>query len=602
MMKKIEKNDKCKEVLSVAGKVLLTAVSLLPCIVAVASVLYYIFGPGVGYFHADCADSIYWANASVEAGRLVDPTFMYAGMVLFPHGFWMMPLIKIFGLGITVHNVSMAIFAVLFAVAVWCVCRELKMSIGWCSAAVGIEILMLSSSEKLREIMWGHSIYYSVGLLMFFAVLAVALRFMKSGSENKKVAAMVWGVLLAAVSVVAALDDMQIIVLSSLPVAAALIAERLFCGEEKLTSKKSVISAVGAAVIAVGTVVGLKLLSAAKGDVYSAYAEGYSGWTDVSEWAGNALLFVRQYLSLLGVAPDMEGTMFTKDSLTHIIRIAVGLVVIVTPIVMLFFYRRLSCREVRVALLAYWIMNAAVMFGFICGMLSNANWRLTPLVGGAVFVTVAGARELFVFGSEKVKKERAETAGIPGIVEPPEKTDKTDKPEKTTKTARSLVCRRLACLLLAVMLLGSFVSFAEVAKMPADQGRDGINFLLAEYLEDLGLEYGYATFWHSQVITVLTDSRVTVREIETSSRTGVYTDLYQSCSRWYDDDGHDRYFVLLSDGEYETVCDTVNWQEWTDDGLLEQVSVYGYYIFVFSENKMKGTVEPIVYEKKTDRN
>ena len=594
-MKKIEKNDKLKKALSVAGDVLLTAVSLLPCVIAATSVLYYIFGPGVGYFHADCADAIYWANASVEAGQLVDPTFMYAGMVLFPHGIWMMPLIKIFGLGITAHNLSMAIFTVLFAVAVWCVCRELKMSMGWCSAAVGAEILMLSSSEKLREIMWGHSIYYSVGLLMFFAVLAVALKFTDSGRKRKKISAVIWGVLLAAVSVIAALDDMQIIVLSALPVAGALIAERFFCGNERLTSRNGIVSALGVAVIALGTVVGLKLLSAAKGDVYSAYAEGYSGWTDVSEWAGNALLFFKQYLSLLGVAPDMEGTMFTKDSLTHIIRIAVGLAVIVTPIVMLFFYRKLSCREVRVALLAYWILNAAVMFGFICGMLSNANWRLTPLLGGAVFITVAGARELLIYGKSRKKMKKTELAAAKGAEE--KKTHPGGKPRKPGKR---LVRRRIGCLLLCAVMLGSYVSFSEIMKIPEDYGRDGINFRLAECLEDMGLEYGYATFWHSQVITVLTDSRVTVREIETSSRTGVYTDLYQSSSRWYDDDEHDRYFVLLSDGEYETVCDTDNWRAWTEDGLIDCVSVYGFNIFVFSENKMKGTVSPIVYDRPTD--
>ena len=46
-------------------------VALLFMIFALASVVYFIVGPMEGYVHADFTDTIYWANASLESGRVV---------------------------------------------------------------------------------------------------------------------------------------------------------------------------------------------------------------------------------------------------------------------------------------------------------------------------------------------------------------------------------------------------------------------------------------------------------------------------------------------------------------------------------------------------
>ena len=42
------------------------------------------------------------------------------------------------------------------------------MSVGWCTLSVGMTLMILSSSDKLREVMLGHVIYYSLGLVLFF--------------------------------------------------------------------------------------------------------------------------------------------------------------------------------------------------------------------------------------------------------------------------------------------------------------------------------------------------------------------------------------------------------------------------------------------------
>ena len=220
------------------------------------------------------------------------------------------------------------------------------------------------------------------------------------------------------------------------------------------------------------------------------------------------------------------------------------------------------------------------MFGFICGKLSGANWRLTPIVCSAALLSLLGARELCVAGKNTSARQEAisevENAACDGV-------------------AASRVLIRTGVLLTAVLCLMSVMVFNEIRKMPADYGRDNYNHINAEFIESKGLEYGYATFWNCQTITLLSDSSVKCREIMTSVSKGVYTDYYQSSRRWYVGQDYDRYFVLLSDSELNNVYATSTWLEWTSEYLLESYTVddglaEGYNLFVFSVNVLEFTV------------
>jgi hypothetical protein len=64
----------------------------------------------------------------------------------------------------------MVIFALLFALSIVFLCRSLKWSWTASFVAMSAVLLAVSGSDKLREIMWGHTIYYSLGLLLLFLV------------------------------------------------------------------------------------------------------------------------------------------------------------------------------------------------------------------------------------------------------------------------------------------------------------------------------------------------------------------------------------------------------------------------------------------------
>ena len=548
-------------------KIAFFLLALIPAIAALYLAFYYIYGPGEGYFHSDCTDTMYWANAALEGNGIFDDQYNYAALLPFSTVWIMQPLIKLFGFGMTAHNLGMAIFAILFAGSIYFCARSAKFSHLWSSTAVFAVFMILSCSDKLREMMWGHTIYYSLGLVLMFYLLGLGMRLCDALENGKRIASVIFGALLVGISIGSATDGMQIIVLTTLPVAAAFAAERILSPKDGIVSVKTLPAIITAAVIGVGTLVGMKLLLVItnNGEISAGYAAGYSGWSDVTIWLSNAQKFVNHYFSLLGVNMAKNAPIFDGESLKYFFRIAVGIILLVMPVVILCFYGKIRSRGVKLMLWAHFVLTAAVMFGYICGELSAANWRLTPILGSAAMLTVCGLRDL------------VSDLGIFEI--------------KENGGARA-VLSRICALVLAVIVASSLVFADEVKALDPEYGRDNTNHRLAEFLVEEGLEYGYATFWYSQAITVLTDSQVRVRNIDIKDNTGVVGRHYQSSLNWYNDqEGVDEYFVILSATEYRKVFLTDTWQTWIDEYYLREYDspndADGFLVFVFSENILR---------------
>lgn len=548
-------------------KIAYALLATLPLIAALYLAFYYIYGPGEGYFHSDCTDTMYWANAAIEGDGIFDDQYKYAALLPFSTVWIMQPLIRLFGFGMTAHNLGMAIFAVLFAGSIYLCARSARLSHLWSSTAVFAVFMLLSSSDKLREMMWGHTIYYSLGLVLLFFLVAFGIRLCDALEDGRWVTAAIFGVLLLGMSVGSATNGSQIVVLTVLPAAAAFAAERVLSARDGVLSKRTLPGVISVALIGVGTLVGMKVLAVITRDgaINAGYAAGYSGWSDVSSWLSNAQKFVGHYFSLLGVDMEKNAPIFDAESMKYFFRIAVGIILLVMPVVLLFLYGRIKSRGVKVLLWAHFVLTAAVLFGYICGELSAANWRLTPILGTAALVTVCGMRDLLSdLGIFEVDEGRG----------------------------AAVVTSRISALVLAAVLASSLVFAGEVKALDPEYGRDNTNHRLAEFLVEEGLEYGYATFWYSQAITLLTDSEVRVRNMDVNDRDGVIGRHYQSSLNWYNDqEGVEEYFVILSSTEYKKVFTTKNWQTWLDECYLRHYEspndAKGFYIYVFSENILR---------------
>lgn len=572
---KNRKNDSIYKILAFFKKHWISTLSVVLAILSLGICLYYIVCLSKGDFHSDCTDSLYWANATVESGKVFDENFRYAAMLPFSASLWFIPIIKLFGVTMRAQIIGMSVFLVLFTTAIWFMCRSMNWSVRATCSMISALLLILSGSEKLREIMWGHVIYYSLALLIICVGTGLVFRFEKhfaglvsSAKKKKSIAgAVIFGALTALLFAGNATNGFQMIAIATVPVLAGIFAERFFDGRQKLFSSSSIPAAVMILTVIVSTLCGLVILKLLKGEKAAGYTSVYSMFSGISDWYGNFTKLFSQFPELIGISIKKSDRMISKEAIVYLIRLAGMLVITVIPLVGLFGYKKLHDKGTRFVLWVHLSLTAVILFGYICGRISNANWRLTPIIGSSVMATVAIFREW-----------------LDGIF--PKKS--TDEAENNEKCNEKRVCLRLGVILSAVIVMFGAVNFNEIRKMP----RDYEHHLeaVANDLEAHGLEYGYATFWRSQALTMLSDSKVRVRETLVKSD-GVITDYYQSSRLWYEDQpGIDKYFIMLSDDELNTVGDSEYWQEITEKYLIENFETRGYNVFVFSRNViLKGT-------------
>ena len=224
---------------------------------------------------------------------------------------------------------------------------------------------------------------------------------------------------------------------------------------------------------------------------------------------------------------------------------------VILPIVGMICYRKIEDKGVRTLLWAHFAVSAVIVFGYVCGTLGNASWRMLPMLATSILASAATIKYF---------------AGI--------------------STEISLAPRRVAVLLALLMLVGSCFNFRTVAKMDYDYGQDNIYHKLASELETRDLEYGYATFWYSQHLTLITDSRVKTRMVIADDEYGVTTDYYQNRFSWYEDvEGVDRYFVLLTEGENKTAEKSKEWRDFVKEAKPQQERICGSYVlYIFDRN------------------
>ena len=511
--------------------------------------LYYIIGPSEGFFHSDCADSILWANATLESGKILSEDFYYAALLPFGSGIWMVPAVAVFGLSMQAQIFSMCVFAVLFCAVLTFFFRSMRWDWKWTAAAVFSVSLVLSGSEKLREIMWEHTIYYSLGIFLLFLLLGLLFRVLNSSCEKgKKTKFIVWSILLFAVSIGCGTDSFQILALTAVPAIGGLLLYAFFDGERSLFSEENKVKYYAVGLMIAGALVGILLLLIWMnfGEISAGYENAYSDWSASSTWKENAGKFFDQYLSLIGVEVERAPFLSLYSILTFV-RLCGALLLLILPIILLCRYTKIKDKYTKIALLAHWILTAVILFGYICGMLSAAEWRLTPLVGSAAVTAFLCIRHFVL--------------------------------------ENGMVGKRIGILFLAVILAFSLVNFLTVAKIPADYGRDDPIYEVIEALEARGLDYGYASFWNAGRMTLLSDGNILVRNINIDA-SGITPNRYQSAESWYEDiEGQESYFLLLTSDEYTTFMSSLYGRKLIAyRGLLSEFNIDGYYVLEFGGN------------------
>lgn len=494
-----------------------TIISILVALVAVISVMYYMFGPSRGYLHSDCVDTMTWAGATVESGKIFSDTFCYPYLLPFGATFLVYPFVQIFGFTMFAYRFAMLVFMILFALAIYFTGRGMKWSRNTTLIAVGIELITLSSSNKLRELFWEHIIHYSLGAFLAFVLLALIFLFLKAFSENKysfkgSKKVIVFAILLGLWSFFSAFDGLTTLALSSIPVIGALVLVIVLDNKNKIFANLHKDIYFSAGIIVLTTVLGAILLAIVTKFVGTGYGDAYSTITDSSEWSGNIMKFLQQWTSLLGADFKVGESITKSDNIFAAIKMAGSLVLFIVPIYAVFIYNKFNRNE-KIFILFHWLMSGFILYGYVFGKLSSVNWRLSPIICSAIIVNVMVWRNMWA----------------------------------------SVELKRFAGLVSALVVLSSVVTVGQIFAMPADYGKDNDHQKAIELLEKNDLNYGYATYWNANILTLLSSSRVKVRDVnfdQDMPRKG-----WLNCDNiWFDDQpGQDKYFILFTNSEYESM-------------------------------------------------
>ncbi len=545
------KNSAAADILSVVRRIAPYLAVVLSGLGA-ALVLYYIVGPAAYRMTGDCTDSLLWAQATFESGQLVSPDFYYAAVIPFGGNLIFLPFIALFGYGMTAQISGLVTYAVLLFCAVIWLARGLGYKWHTAAGMLAVLVLIMSSSAKLREIMWEHIFYYNLGILFFALGMGLAVRIFREGGFIDRGRARTGDVILIGVlsvfTLVTATNGLQSLVCFILPVLGAMVAVVFLDPEIGLVSKSALKAVIAVGAVGVSLLVGLKLTGSVTGGVTAPYQDAYSTYTAMGDWPNNFLKLFTNWFSLLGVTVARNDPLMSGESIVNILRIFLALFLLCAPIVMLCGYKSIRSRGVRMLLIGHFAVSAFIIFASVFGALGNASWRLTPMLGTAVLTT-------FAYGVELI--------------------------------GRRAVAARVGALILAFLILASVLSAAEIKAMSDDEIDTYDAHLITEALEERGLEHGYATFWRSQIITMLSGEDVKCRVILDGAASPIKRD-YQSQDSWYEDvPGEDEYFLLLTAAESQTMelwLDANVYRETDRFEIVNEKNGVCYYVYVYSEN------------------
>ena len=529
---------------------------------ASVTTLYYIIYAGRAEFHADCTDTIMWANASVESGHLYDSEFTYACFLPFSTSTIMIPLIKIFGFGMTAHTIGMVGYFILLALFMVLMIREISGSTNAALCGTAVFLALSHSTRKMREIFWGHTIYYSLGILFLVIGAYMYARLLSLRSREKsrrREGANTGGIRVHRILVflclcvfifLTGMDGITGITLFAIPFVGGVFAEQFLNTRYKLMSGKTTAVIFSAIIFMIMAVLGNLLNNELLGDLRSYYTEANSEFSDMNTWIEHIQKLPMAWMRLLGVE-NLADVMFTEDEgIINIINILVAAIAAVIPIVATVYYNKYGNdrmgRMIRIWVWMHWAVSAVILMGYICGILSVADWRIVPMVGTAIILSI-----LFVTWAVVQKGSIA----------------------------------RISVLLAVPVIVAGFINCIDVVQMPKDGYKENDQYLLAEFLEKQGMTMGYSTFWNANSITLITDGKVKVRDV-TVDESGVFHRRYQSSNEWYRTHLNQReYFLLLRESESDTFLSSEKYQKEkpirTEKTVINDIT---YFLYVYDHN------------------
>lgn len=357
----------------------------------------------------------------------------------------------------------------------------------------------------------------------FMTVGSKARALKKDGKSNKKtlIHKIAIFICICIFMILTGTDGLTGFTLFALPFAGAIFAEQFVNTKYKLLSSKTFLVAFRCVVFLGMAVVGNAINNKLLGDLTAGYQEANSNFSAMNEWLEHFHNMPFAWMRLLGVESLPNVKFASKDGVPNMIFLMSSILIAVIPVIATCFYKKFGddrrAKMIRIWIWMHWAVTAVNIMGYVFGVLAAADWRIIPMIGTSLIVSI-----LFLSWS----------------------------------ITRNADVSRLTVVLFVPIFMAGMLHCSDVKKMKKDAYKENTQFMLADFLEDQGVNKGYATFWNANSVTVITGERVKVGIIDVLD-SGVYMRTYQSSKRWYETDPNQaEYFLLLSGDELNTVNQT----------------------------------------------
>lgn len=425
------------------------------------------------------------------------------------------------------------------------------------SKLLGLALIMSGFSVRLLEIIYGQNAYGPFAIEMLLA-LTLAYRVL-FGSDQRywrgvPLSAAYFGGLIAVMSMDGPRGFMSVTVPLSLTVGCMALMECRNIPELRGYGRRVAVLAV---CCLLATTVGTAVFLYARG--HTAYTPQFVAQTfsTVDEISAHIGLFLSGSLDYFGALPIAGRIPYSVYGLVTAYRLALAILFMSLPFLLLYRYKALQCRFLRFALLFYLINFVCLLYYYIFGHVAQDINSYRYFANNLVLLIVIVAMSIDEIRVHTWRRE----------------------------FVTAVVVAALLPALLSAYAVTSYDVFHEIPRTaPGDAPRPlNSHDPLTRALVAHGLRYGYATFWHAAVITVLSNGASQVRQLYITSD-GKFLPFHHLASNdWYRPDYYrGPTFLIVADDESPRV----------DQLFLEQlcglpretIRVPGFSVLVFSFN------------------
>ena len=541
--------------------------SIPQCFLAVATlfsvfgVFYYTIGLSKNFVNTDIFDTLLWAKASYESGKIFAPDFCYSAFLPFGGSLLMLPFIKFFGVSFTTHVIGMVLFEIIFLVSFVIFFKKIGFNANWIMFALIANCGLWMCSDKFREMFMEHIIYYSLSalfILIGYTIISSLIENLKSSERKKQ--SIVLGVAAFVFFTLVATDGFQIVGLATVPVIAAVVCERFFDLKTKLFSKDNKAEIIAVMLVGVATIAGLMIIKKLLNGNVSEYASSFSQYDTndhIYMYPSKIKSFIDCWYRLFEVF-FISGTALTNTAqIPTLISAVFATVLLATVPVTALFYKKLKSEHNKrifwIAFFVFAVMIALWVLSTVSGINWSNNigveWRLIPAVYASFLLLIADLRLLF----------------------------------------EHVITRRFSVIIILIMIMSMYPSVNYFLAYTPTDNNAGYSELI-EKIDNYGITEGYGNYWIAGTLNVITKERINT--VFTIYRTDEIIHIYNYQQFPYKHNSTSKNTFLIIKRDQVVFFEESDGYKKHKDNLLEKYETGGQfgYVVYFYDCDIYGTI------------